>query len=82
MTQQSVIDTEKVTSTKQHRGSAQSARRVADGARADAVTAAERECLIATAAYSRAERRGFVPGQELEDWLEAEREIERQLGSD
>ena len=30
---------------------------------------------IATAAYYRAERRGFSPGRELEDWLEAEREI-------
>jgi hypothetical protein len=30
---------------------------------------------IATAAYYRAERRGFSPGGELDDWLEAEREI-------
>lgn len=30
---------------------------------------------VATAAYYRAERRGFSPGGELEDWLEAEREI-------
>ena len=30
---------------------------------------------VATAAYYRAEKRGFTPGQELEDWLEAEREI-------
>jgi hypothetical protein len=30
---------------------------------------------IAEAAYYRAERRGFLPGRELEDWLEAEREM-------
>jgi hypothetical protein len=31
--------------------------------------------MIAEAAYYRAERRGFAPGFELEDWLAAEREI-------
>ncbi len=30
---------------------------------------------IAERAYYRAEKRGFVPGHELEDWLAAEREI-------
>lgn len=30
---------------------------------------------VATAAYYRAEKRGFSPGGELDDWLEAEREI-------
>ena len=33
--------------------------------------------LIETVAYLRAERRGFAPGHELEDWLAAEAEIER-----
>lgn len=37
----------------------------------------ERERMIAEAAFFRAERRGFVPSGELEDWLQAEREIER-----
>lgn len=37
--------------------------------------------MIATAAYFRAERRGFAPGGELQDWLEAERDVERQLAS-
>jgi hypothetical protein len=32
--------------------------------------------LIATAAYYRAERRGFMPGHEQEDWLAAERDID------
>ncbi len=31
---------------------------------------------IAEAAYHRAQRRGFAPGGEVSDWLEAEREIE------
>src|ERR1700688_5061538 len=36
-----------------------------------------RETLIATAAYYRAEKRGFQCGHETEDWLAAEREIDR-----
>jgi len=36
-----------------------------------------REASIAIAAYYRAERRGFLPGHEQEDWLAAEREIDR-----
>lgn len=31
---------------------------------------------IAKRAYELAAQRGFAPGQELEDWLQAEREIE------
>lgn len=31
--------------------------------------------LIAERAYYRAERRGFTPGHELDDWLAAEREV-------
>lgn len=30
---------------------------------------------IATAAYYKAEARGFMPGRELDDWLEAEAEM-------
>ncbi|MDT8452577.1 MAG: DUF2934 domain-containing protein [Gammaproteobacteria bacterium] len=30
---------------------------------------------IATAAYYRAQARGFEPGNDLQDWLEAEQEI-------
>jgi hypothetical protein len=37
--------------------------------------AAERCQMIATAAYFRAQSRGFEPGHELEDWFEAETEI-------
>ena len=35
-----------------------------------------REPMIRRAAYLRALNRGFQPGQELDDWLAAEREIE------
>jgi len=38
-----------------------------------------REIMIAEAAYYIAERRGFEPGAELDDWLEAENEIDRLL---
>ena len=37
---------------------------------------ADRASRIAIAAYLRAERRGFAPGHELDDWLAAEREID------
>ncbi|MCB1786658.1 MAG: DUF2934 domain-containing protein [Chromatiaceae bacterium] len=31
---------------------------------------------IELAAYYKAEKRGFAPGRELDDWLEAEREVD------
>ena len=34
-----------------------------------------REQQVATAAYYRADKRGFTPGNEIADWLEAEREF-------
>ena len=37
-----------------------------------------RQELIAETAYFRAVRRGFAPGGELVDWLEAEREVDHQ----
>jgi hypothetical protein len=38
-----------------------------------------REALIAEAAYFRAQRRGFEPGHEEEDWLAAEADVDRRL---
>ena len=38
-----------------------------------------RTALIAEAAYFRAEKRGFVPGHETEDWLAAEAEVDATL---
>jgi Protein of unknown function (DUF2934) len=40
------------------------------------LTAAERHRRICELAYRRAEQRGFAPGGEVEDWLEAEREVD------
>jgi hypothetical protein len=37
--------------------------------------------MIAEAAYYRAERRGFQPGFEIEDWLAAESEIRTQFAT-
>jgi hypothetical protein len=34
--------------------------------------------MIAERAYCKAEKRGFVSGHEIEDWLEAESEIKNQ----
>lgn len=38
---------------------------------------ADRFERIAIAAYYRAQARGFAPGQDMEDWLTAEAELER-----
>jgi hypothetical protein len=35
--------------------------------------------LISEAAYFRAKQRGFQPGHELEDWIQAEAEVMRRL---
>ena len=45
------------------------------------ISAQERQMLVARAAYFRAEKRGFVPGGELQDWVEAEAEVLRLTGS-
>ncbi|MBE0626254.1 MAG: DUF2934 domain-containing protein [Burkholderiales bacterium] len=46
-----------------------------------AVSAEEREKLVAQAAYFRAEKRGFAPGCEVQDWITAEAEVLRLIGS-
>jgi len=85
-----------VTQTRTHKGKAASkpSRRDATPAKspsksapeickdaAPAITAQEREHLVARAAYFRAEKRGFAPGCELQDWVEAEAEVLRLIGS-
>lgn len=47
--------------------------------RSRSCTKVEREQLIATAAYYRAQQRGFAPGGEPDDWLQAEAEVDRFL---
>ena len=48
-------------------------------AKPDSVTDEARRRMIAESAYLRAERRGFLPGGEEEDWLEAEAEVDALL---
>jgi predicted transcriptional regulator len=43
------------------------------------VDAAERQRLIAEAAYLMAERRGFEAGDPAQDWINAEEEVNRKL---
>lgn len=43
------------------------------------VSDTERHCMIAIEAYLRAERRGFEPGHESEDWDQAEAEVSARL---
>lgn len=47
---------------------------------AGAIPVASREEKIAIIAYYKAERRGFANSGELDDWLEAEREVDRLAG--
>ena len=44
-----------------------------------ALTAEARRAMIAESAYLRAERRGFTPGHETQDWLAAEAEVDALL---
>ena len=47
-----------------------------------AIPPLEKHLRIAQAAYYIAERRGFAPGNELEDWFQAEGEVEaREAGA-
>ena len=45
------------------------------------ISAQERDRFVAQAAYFRAEKRGFAPGYELQDWVEAEAEVLRLIGT-
>jgi len=47
---------------------------------APAISTQERQRLVAQVAYFRAEKRGFAPGCELQDWVEAEAEVLRLIG--
>ena len=51
----------------------------------DAAGQAERDrhslIAIAQRAYQISERRGFVPGREVDDWLQAERELATRSGA-
>ncbi len=58
------------------------ARAIAPNTEADlplesSATSPQRHAMIAVAAFFIFQARGFVPGQELDDWLAAEREVDR-----
>jgi len=42
----------------------------------------DRRVSIAKTAYLKAERRGFAPGHEVEDWLAAENEVDQRLAGE
>jgi Protein of unknown function (DUF2934) len=48
----------------------------------DISSPSDHDVRIAELAYIKAERRGFTPGHELEDWLEAEQEVFFTQGND
>ncbi len=50
-------------------------------ANAGVVSSEERHQMIAVAAYYLAERRGFCPGYEIEDWLAAQEEVDQRLSN-
>jgi hypothetical protein len=50
-----------------------------ESAPASFVGPGQRAALIAKAAYYRAEKRGFAPGDEIKDWLAAEAEVDAKL---
>jgi hypothetical protein len=57
------------------RAATASAPRRARGAADIGISAEERQRMIREAAYYRAERRGFGPGDAMADWLAAEAEV-------
>lgn len=62
-------------------GSSDSKRRAVAGEIPEAAAALRRRyMMIAEAAYFRAEKRAFIPGDEVADWLEAEAEVDAALG--
>jgi hypothetical protein len=70
-----------VEATAKHGNAETQAAALAEAQEAPRLSAAERDRLIALAAYFRAEKRGFAPGCELQDWVEAEAEVQRLIGS-
>jgi hypothetical protein len=53
----------------------------ATGAGGPQVSEETRRAMIAESAYLRAERRGFAPGHEHEDWCAAEKEVDAMLSA-
>jgi DUF2934 family protein len=69
----------KTTPRRSTRSAAPRAARVPAPATRLDVSPQERQRMIEEAAYYRAQQRGFAPGNEVEDWIAAETEIDGQL---
>lgn len=65
---------EVVHDAKKGNGSSRMARMMANDYAEQNSDAPNQEEMIAVAAYFRAEQRGFAPGHEMDDWLQAEAE--------
>ena len=52
---------------------------IGSNARAE-VSPDELRKLVSEAAYYRAKQRGFTPGHEMDDWIQAEAEVLRRIG--
>ena len=70
------IQSQDLEHSRDDRGTATVAQDAAVSTVARAQAARRRYECIAAAAYQRAERRGFAPGGELDDWLAAEQEFD------
>ena len=68
--------TKPTTRTKRARSTAVATVPPSVGSVAIALDPEQRRAMIAEAAYFRAERRGFAPGYEIEDWLACEQELD------
>jgi hypothetical protein len=66
---------ENVQLAKKGNGSSKLAGMMANAFAEENVDAPSQKEMIAVAAYFRAEQRGFEPGSEIQDWLEAEEEF-------
>ncbi len=76
-----VSDSQQPPKVRKPRTAAKKAPPVSAATAAPAVSADQRRGMIALSAYLRAERRGFSPDGQAEDWLAAEREVDALLNS-
>jgi hypothetical protein len=75
----SVTPTVSARSKKEKTGAKRAARSASDAHDPSPIGSDARRSLVATEAYYRAERRGFIAGHELEDWVAAERAVDANL---
>jgi hypothetical protein len=64
-----------------HTARARSRRHIAGDRMAGGIESEQRHAMISEAAYFLSEQGGFCPGRQLEDWLSAEKDIDRSPSS-